>query len=104
MQIKKGTPPATVERPIAVELSRDEVLSILVAFIKTKLGPNTRFEDIQVTGDEMDKLHSVTVAGVELVPVSWQTKDDPAKPTQPATAQPTPGTIPVIAPPVEKKA
>lgn len=102
MQIKKGTPPATVERPIAVELTREEVLSILVTYIKTKLGSNTRFEDIQVTGDEMDKLHSVTVAGVELVPLSWQKDDPSSRPTQPATVQGGPISIPAVVPPVKK--
>lgn len=87
MQVRKGTPPPTVERELAVDLTRDEVLAVLVNYVKTKLGPNLRFDDIQVTGDEHDKLHSVTISGIEVVQLAWKNPQDPVVPTPPAVPQ-----------------
>ncbi len=88
MQIRKGTPPPSVERELAVDLTRDEVLAVLVNYIKTKLGSNVRLSDISVAADELDKLTSVTISGVEVIPLVWKANDDVAKPTQAPTPQP----------------
>lgn len=79
MEVRRGNPPQTIERQISVDLNRDEILAVVVNHIKSKIGPNLRFDDIQVAGDENDRLQFVTVSGVEVVQLSW--KDEKAEPT-----------------------
>jgi hypothetical protein len=97
MQIRKGAQPANVEREFNVDLSRDEVMNILIAALKSKLGPNVRLSDIQVAGDENDRLQSVTLKGIETIPLLWK-PDEPQKPTAPPTVVQTP-TAPARIPP-----
>lgn len=80
MQVRKGTPPASVERPVAVDITREEIMALIVTHLKSKLGANFRFDDnIQVIADELDKVTTVTVTGVEVIPLNWAERDAAAK-------------------------
>lgn len=72
MQVRKSTPPPTIERELDVDLTREEVISALVKYVKSSLGPNFKFDDIQVTGDDQNKLKSVVLSGVEIVALNWR--------------------------------
>jgi hypothetical protein len=85
MNIRKGDPPKAVERQVTIELTRDEVLSILVSHLKLKLqGYPIRFEEIQVAGDDNGALTLFELSGVEVIPLNWDKQDKPEKPAEPA--------------------
>jgi hypothetical protein len=99
MQVRKGNPPAMVERPVEVDLSREEVLTVIVNYVKAKLGVNYNFNDIKVAGDEHDKLQSVSISGSEIIPLTWKA-DDATSTVKPV---PTPVTTPPTPPFVKPK-
>ena len=87
MQFRRGTPPTHVERSVVCELERDEILQILVAYIKKKLNNSAlKLDQIQVVGDADGHLEAMTLTGVEVVGLNWP---DP-KPTPPPETPPAP--------------
>ena len=73
MQIQKSDPPKSVERGLVAEFTRDDIFAILHAYLKQKL-PNypVRFDNIEVSGDEEGKLVTLSVSGVEIIPLNWK--------------------------------
>lgn len=76
MQLRKAEPPEYVKVGVEVELSREEVISALAAFIRQK-SSNTRLrlDEISVIGSSDGKLQGINLSGEEVVPLQW-TKSD----------------------------
>lgn len=83
MEVKRGQAPETVERPITINLSRDEVVRVLTQHIQKQLNSEVAFSGLQGIGVE-GKLTTLALSGIEKVPLSW-TGD-----TQPVAASPKP--------------
>jgi len=96
MKINKSAPPTTVERPISVDFSREEVLTVLVKAVRDKFGSNLRLDDLSIIGNDNGKLDSVILAGVEILPLTWKTDNTSASTVAPIPKAP----LPVL--PVEK--
>ena len=94
MNVRKSEPPKTIERELAVELTRDEIFGILHAYLKQKMPTfPLRFDEIQVVGDPDGKLQSLELSGVEVIPINW----DKLKSADPVTI-PSVGTQPTTPP------
>lgn len=87
MEIKRGTPPSHVERSIQIEMSREEVLSILVTHVKRKLqNDRLHLDDIEVVGSPDAKLEAMTLTGAEVIPLNWNPPEKKADELQKAPA------------------
>jgi hypothetical protein len=96
MKVLRGTPPPTVDREIAVDLTRDEVMAVLVKYAKEQIGPNLRLEELSVVGDEHGNLVSMTLGGNEIVPIIWNSTTSQATPSSTSATPPaTPADKPV---------
>jgi hypothetical protein len=94
MNVRKSEPPKTIERELAVELTRDEIFGILHAYLKQKMPTfPLRFDEIQVVGDPDGKLQSLELSGVEVIPINW----DKLKTADPVTI-PAANTLPATLP------
>lgn len=103
MQVRRGTPPSHVERSVVCELERDEVLQILVSYIKQKMNNGSlKLDHIEVVGSPDGQLESMTLTGVEMIPLSWSadqaTGPSNAKPAPAAPPQPPAPVTTAIAP------
>lgn len=92
MQVRRGTPPTHVERSVVCELERDEVLKIIVSYIKEKMNNGAlKIDQIEVVGSPDGHLESMTLTGVEMISLAWS----PDQATGPSSVKP------VVAPPVQ---
>jgi hypothetical protein len=72
MKVERGKPPEFVQRSIHIEMTRDEVLSVLLSFVKRKLANDSiSLDNIQVIGNADAKLETMTISGLESVPLRW---------------------------------
>ena len=88
MQLKRGNAPQTVDREIDVEITREEVITILSSFVKRKMAvdnviPKVQFDDlsiIAVKGDDGEmKLTGITLLGIETLPLQYPEGHAPVK-------------------------
>ena len=108
MQLKRGTGPLTVDREIDVEITREEVISILSNFVKRKMAvdnvvPNVSFDDLSVVAAKDNvgnmTLTGITLLGVETLPLEYPDGHAPVKvqqATMPTIPIPVAPTKPVI--------
>lgn len=76
MEVKRGKPPETVDRTITVEMTREEILSVIVSYIKKKINSDCiRLDNIKVIGSPDGKLESISLDGVETITLTWQIPD-----------------------------
>jgi hypothetical protein len=91
MQLKRGSAPETVEREIDVDLTREEVIAILGAYLKRKIGTDKlRFDDISVIAgkDAAGQMvfSGATMLGVEILPLQYAEDHAPVKVGTPPAA------------------
>jgi hypothetical protein len=86
MEIRRGEPPKSVERHLAVEITSEEVLTILTNYIKRKMNTDRiRIDEVGATlSKETGKLVNMTLSGAEVLQLNWKT---PA-PADPAATEP----------------
>lgn len=72
MNVRRGNPPSQVERSLSIDLTREEVIYILTSYIKAKVAQGAKLTDIKVSGDEAGKMQTLTISGVEVVPLQWK--------------------------------
>lgn len=72
MNVKKGEPPKSVERSISIDFSRDEIISVLTAYVKSKVQSHpVKIENLEVHCGDEGKLSKVELSGVEIIPINW---------------------------------
>lgn len=73
MEIKRGTPPTHVDRELIVDMGREEILNILSFYIKKKINNDlVKLDNIEVVGSADGQLESMTLVGVESIPLKWK--------------------------------
>jgi hypothetical protein len=71
MDIKRGTGPDKIVRPLSVEFTRQEVLEMLTAYVKRKLGTEVNLDSLKGMGTD-NVLESIVFSGTETLPIVWQ--------------------------------
>jgi hypothetical protein len=73
MEIKRGTPPTHVDRELIVDMGREEILNILSFYVKKKINNDlVKLDNIEVVGSADGQLESMTLVGVESIPLKWK--------------------------------
>jgi hypothetical protein len=73
MDIRRGEPPASVERQLIVDINAEEVLTILTNYIKKRMNTDRiRIDGIEATlSNDTSKLMTMTITGAEIIPITW---------------------------------
>ena len=100
MKIARGERPQTIDRPVSVEISREEIIAILGGAIKRKFGvERLRFEDVAILGNSDMRFEGVILKGIETLAIPWTvTPVQPLPAPEPEVPEATPpvNTEPVI--------
>lgn len=73
MEIKRGAPPTHVDRELIVDMGREEILNILSFYVKKKINNDlVKLDNIEVVGTADGQLESMTLVGVESIPLKWK--------------------------------
>jgi len=71
MEIRRGTPPQTVERTVDIDFSEDDVLLALTLYLKTTQ-KSDRFKLDNISFESGDNgPTNVRVTGIEVIPLRW---------------------------------